>query len=41
MDMTVLAAFVSFFALVVAWLAAPAVAKPPIVIIEPSTAGAD
>jgi len=41
MDMMVLASFVSFFTLVLAWLAAPAVAKLPIVIIEPSTVGAD
>ena len=42
MDMTVIAAFVGFFALVVAWMAAPTDSKRPVaVVIEPGAVGAD
>ena len=41
MDMTTIAAFVAFFALVVAWMAAPTDAKRLLATIEPSTVGAD
>jgi hypothetical protein len=39
--MTTIAAFVAFFAMVVAWMAAPADAKPLVETIEPSAVGAD
>ena len=41
MDMTTIAAFVAFFAMVVAWMAAPTDAKPLVATIEPSAIGAD
>lgn len=40
MDMTILAAFVAFFALVLAWLVAPAGEPAPVMIAKPGTAGA-
>ena len=40
MDITTIAAFVGFFALVLAWLAAPTDLKRP-AAIEPSVVGAD
>ena len=39
--MTTIAAFVAFFAMVVAWMAAPTDAKRLVTTIEPSTVGAD
>jgi hypothetical protein len=39
--MTTIAAFVAFFAMVVAWMAAPTDAKRLVAAIEPSTVGAD
>jgi hypothetical protein len=41
MDMFVVASFVGFFALVLAWLAAPRSGRQTIVAIEPGTVGAD
>ena len=42
MDIMTIAAFVAFFALVLAWLAAPAEIKRPVVpAIEPKPLGAD
>ena len=42
MDMMTIAAFVAFFALVLAWLAAPTDARRPVAaVIEPSAIGAD
>ncbi len=41
MDMTTIAAFVAFFAMVVAWMAAPTDAKPLVATMEPSAIGAD
>jgi hypothetical protein len=40
-DITTLAAFMTFFALVLAWLAAPTDVKRPVVAVEPSPIGAD
>jgi hypothetical protein len=40
-DMTTIAAFVAFIALVVAWMAAPTDAKVRVATIEPSAVGAD
>jgi hypothetical protein len=39
--MTTIAAFVAFFAMVVAWMAAPTDVKPLVATIEPSAIGAD
>jgi uncharacterized membrane protein YphA (DoxX/SURF4 family) len=39
--MTTIAAFVAFFVMVVAWMAAPTDAKRRVVVIEPSAIGAD
>jgi hypothetical protein len=39
--MTTIAAFVAFFAMVVAWMAAPTDAKALVASIEPSAIGAD
>ena len=39
--MTTIAAFVAFFAMVVAWMAAPTDAKPLVTPIEPAAVGAD
>jgi hypothetical protein len=39
--MTTIAAFVAFFAMVVAWMAAPTDTKPLVATIEPSAIGAD
>ncbi len=39
--MTTVAAFVAFFVMVVAWMAAPTDAKRPVAVIEPSAIGAD
>jgi hypothetical protein len=39
--MTTIAAFVAFFAMVVAWMAAPTDAKRLVTTIEPSVVGAD
>ena len=39
--MTTIAAFVAFFVMVVAWMAAPTDAKRPVAVIEPSAIGAD
>jgi hypothetical protein len=39
--MTTIAAFVAFFAMVVAWMAAPTDAKRLVPAIEPATIGAD
>jgi hypothetical protein len=39
--MTTIAAFVAFFAMVVAWMAAPTDAKPLVASIEPRAIGAD
>ena len=41
MDMTTIAAFVAFLALVVAWMAAPTDTKRLMATIEPSAVGAD
>jgi hypothetical protein len=44
MDITTIAAFVGFFALVLAWLAAPTDLKRPAAagpVVEPSVVGAD
>lgn len=41
MDITTIAAFAGFFAMVVAWLAAPTDLKRPAAAIEPSVVGAD
>jgi len=41
MDMTTIAAFVAFMAMVVAWMAAPTDAKQVVATIEPSAIGAD
>jgi hypothetical protein len=41
MDLIVLAAFVAFFALVLAWLVAPSEMKRPVALVEPGTAVAD
>jgi hypothetical protein len=41
MDMFVVASFVGFFAMVLAWLVAPATVKLPAVVIEPAAVGAD
>ena len=41
MDITTIAAFVAFIAMVVAWLAAPTDAKLPVATLEPSAIGAD
>ena len=41
MDMTTIAAFVAFIALVVAWMVAPTDAKLMVATIEPSAVGAD
>ena len=40
MDITLLVAFVAFFAMVLAWLVAPNSVRMP-TMIEPSAAGAD
>lgn len=40
MDITLLVAFIAFFAMVLAWLAAPGSARMP-AMIETSAAGAD
>jgi hypothetical protein len=40
-DMTTIAAFVAFLALVVAWMAAPTDTKRLVATIEPSAVGAD
>ena len=39
MDLTILAAFVGFFALVLAWLVAPSGETVPVALTKPSTAG--
>jgi hypothetical protein len=39
--MTAIAAFVAFFTMVVAWMAAPTDAKRLVATIEPATVGAD
>jgi hypothetical protein len=39
--MTTIAGFVAFFAMVVAWMAAPTNAKRLVATIEPSAIGAD
>jgi len=39
--MIVVASFVAFFALVLAWLVAPSGIKRPIAVVEPGTIGAD
>jgi hypothetical protein len=39
--MTTIAAFVAFFAMVVAWMAAPTDAKRLVTTIEPNVVGAD
>jgi hypothetical protein len=42
MDITTIAAFAGFFAMVLAWLAAPTDAKRPTAsMIDPATVGAD
>ena len=41
MDLIVLAAFVAFFALVLAWLVAPSEMERPVALVEPGTAVAD
>ena len=44
MDITTIAAFIGFFAMVVAWLAAPTERKWPVAAapaVEPSVVGAD
>jgi hypothetical protein len=40
MDLTIVASFVAFFALVLAWLVAPSGITAPVVMAKPSTAGA-
>ena len=39
--MTTIAAFVAFFAMVVAWMAAPTDVKRLVATVEPSSVGAD
>jgi hypothetical protein len=39
--MTTIAAFVAFFVMVVAWMAAPTDARRPVAAIEPAAVGAD
>lgn len=41
MDIMTLASFVAFFAMVVAWMAAPTHAKQRLPVIEPGVVGAD
>ncbi len=42
MDITMIAGFVAFFAMIVAWMAAPTHVKRPVVaIVEPVAVGAD
>ena len=41
MDMTTIAAFVAFFAMVVGWMAAPTDARRLVATIEPTAVGAD
>ncbi len=41
MDLFVVASFVGFFAMVLAWLAAPSSSKRTVVLVEPSIIGAD
>ena len=42
MDVTTIAAFIGFFGMVLAWLAAPTELKRPVsVAVEPSVVGAD
>ncbi len=42
MDITTIAAFAGFFALVLAWLAAPTdVKRPAVAVVEPVGVGAD
>lgn len=41
MDIFMIASFVGFFAMVLAWMAAPATGRSPMPIIEPSAVGAD
>ena len=41
MDVTTVAAFVAFFVMVVAWMAAPTDAKRLVASIEPNAVGAD
>ena len=41
MDMTTIAAFVAFIAMVVAWMAAPTDARRLVATIEPTAVGAD
>ena len=42
MDITTIAAFIGFFAMVLAWLAAPTdLKRPATAALEPSPAGAD
>jgi hypothetical protein len=41
MDVIVVAAFVAFFAMVLAWLVAPSGVQRPVALAEPATIGAD
>lgn len=41
MDMVVVAAFVAFFAMVLAWLVAPSGVQRTVAAVEPATVGAD
>jgi hypothetical protein len=41
MDVIVVAAFVAFFAMVLAWLVAPSGVQRPVALVEPATIGAD
>ena len=41
MDMTTIAAFIAFIAMVVAWMAAPTDVKQLVATIEPTAVGAD
>ena len=41
MDLFVVASFIGFFAMVLAWLAAPASGKQAVVLVESAIAGAD
>ncbi len=41
MDIFMIASFVAFFAMVLAWLIAPATGRSTMPIIEPSAIGAD
>lgn len=41
MDLSVIAAFVAFFAMVLAWLVAPSSVRQPVGVVETAPLGAD